>query len=382
VAIYGGAITVADYSFDSWIVRIGAGETFKLDAVNNIEIFNEIEADSIELYSALGAVSQADNLLDTRSDEALRSLELLVSAKTGVNLDSVETPLLSVTNTGDGDISIGVNGVRSGSPIGRFSNSQITGDVAVARLVQTLAGGSGDIALTARGGSIDVLSGTVSQASAIRLNGSTATGVDNPGSGSTALVAQGAGENLVIGQDLVSRGALTLSAAGGLTTRSGVDLSTLATGADITLSAVSGDITLGGNLVSGSAGSSGGLVSLSAGSAIVMADGTSITSVGSSGRASLVAAGDIALSRVAVTSTVEVRSNAGAILDALTGDNANLQGEAADAVLYAANGIGAAGADLRTALGTLVATNTASGGIYVHEATGQIGRASCRERVS
>ena len=370
VVVYGGSITVADSAFDSWLVRVGAGETLTLDAVNNIEILNEIEADSITLYSALGSIGQADATSDGRSGEALRSLELVATAKTGINLGSIETPLLSVTNTGDGDITLGVNGVRIAAPIGRFTTSQITGDLSVARLTQTLSTGTGDIALTARGGSIGMLSGHVGQASAITLNGTASSGLANLGTGSTALNAQGNGETLLISQSITSRGAITFTTAGSLVTAAGVTLSATGTGSDISLTAMAGSITLGGNLVSGGSGTSGGLVALTAGTGITMVDGTTLTSVGTSGRAGLVAGGDILVSQITVTSSVGLRTTGGAIVDNLAGNGNNLVGEAADAVLYAANGIGAGSAPLRTALGTLVATNTAAGGVFITEATG------------
>ena len=281
---------------------------------------------------------------DGSSGEALRSLELVATAKTGINLGAIETPLLSVTNTGDGDITLGVNGVRTTAPIGRFTASQITGDVSVAKLTQTLSTGTGDIALTTRGGSISMLSGAVSQASAITLNGTTSTGLANLGTGSTALDAQGSGETLLISQSITSRGAITFATAGNFTTATGVNLLATDTGADISLTATAGAITLGGNLVSGGGGSSGGLVSLTAGTGITMTDGTSITSVGTSGRANLVAGGDILVSQITVTSSVGLRTTGGAIIDNLTGNGNNLVGEAADAVLYAANGIGSGSA--------------------------------------
>ncbi|MBW8844508.1 MAG: LEPR-XLL domain-containing protein [Burkholderiales bacterium] len=104
VSIYGGSITVADYSDPNALLRLGANDTLRLDAVNNITLSNAIEADHLALASASGKIQQTDSNVDGRTSEPLRALDLTASAATGVSLNSLEIHQLDVTNTGQGAI--------------------------------------------------------------------------------------------------------------------------------------------------------------------------------------------------------------------------------------------------------------------------------------
>ncbi|RYY97996.1 MAG: hypothetical protein EOO24_19065, partial [Comamonadaceae bacterium] len=93
--VYGGSITVEDYSTSAYSLRIGGD--LKLDAVNDIVLRNRVEARSdtgladIVLYSQSGAVTQADAADgDGVSGEALRGRHLDVRAATGITLQATE----------------------------------------------------------------------------------------------------------------------------------------------------------------------------------------------------------------------------------------------------------------------------------------------------
>jgi hypothetical protein len=373
VSIYGNSITVSDYVNTQYTLALSAGNLLKLDATADITIVNDIEADSIELYSASGSVTQTDtNGKDTKTGEAIRSLELVVRASTGVTLNSVETTYLDVQNTATGDMLLGVNAARTGS---RLTETQITGDVNIVRLAQTTAAG-GDISLTTRGGTQTVLSGTVSGVAAYLLvSGDTAASVTNAGTGSglgdITLIAQGTGEDILVNMDITGVGALTLTAADAITTSAGSDLVASGSNSAIALTATAGDISLSGNITSGAA-ATGGQVSLIAGAALTMTSGTSITTLGTSGRVSLQAGGDVSLSKVQAGATVSVTSSTGAIIDNLAGDTPNVYGDASDLValtLSAATGIGSTTTPIQTSVAKLEALNSTSGGLYLREAT-------------
>jgi hypothetical protein len=70
--------------------------------------------------------------------------------------------------------------------------------------------------------------------------------------------------------------------------------------------------------------------------------------------------------------SASLTSTAGAIIDNLTGDAANVFGDASDALalsLSSATGTGTAAAPLRTSVAKLEALNSTSGGLFVREAT-------------
>ncbi|ANT65946.1 calcium-binding protein [Prosthecochloris sp. CIB 2401] len=356
ITIYGSIITVNDASDSELMLSIASGEKLKLDAVSDIIIKNEIYADSVELYSAYGFVAQEDNTVDSLSGEAIRSLELVVTAATGVNLDSIETALLDVQNTTSGDVELFINEARSAS--GRLTSVQITGDVDVVRLAQT---GTGDMKLETSSGSITVLDGTVintQDSTYLLLDGDDAQGVTHIGGGSITLEANGENESVVVNEAVTS-------ASGDITMVSDVDSVDIN---DVVSSTSGGAISVTGDSVTQDADIS------TAGTVSVTADNGSMTmkdGVTTSGTASITysASGDVALSTLTSDGTVTVTSDSdsddsGAITDNLTGETANITGTRA--TLSAAEGIGSAD-DIDTNITTLDARNTGSGDIAFTE---------------
>ena len=140
--------------------------------------------------------------------------------------------------------------------------------------------------------------------------------------------------------------------------------------------AITGDAinqNAGGNITTGGAGN----VTVTADNGnITMADGTSTTT--STGSINYSASGNVALSLLTSTSGAlnvtadSDANNTGSITDNTVGEAANLV-TTGTATLVAAQGIGAAGAaDIDTTIGTLVATNSTSGDIFVQETNGLI----------
>jgi hypothetical protein len=101
-----------------------------------------------------------------------------------------------------------------------------------------------------------------------------------------------------------------------------------------------------------------------------MADGVRAWSNNGSATGAVVfnAGDDIAVSRITADGDIRLTAKGGAIRDVLSGDGFNLDGDAAAVELLAASGIGSGNA-LITRVATLAATNTAGGGIAIHEAT-------------
>ncbi|MBT9487892.1 MAG: LEPR-XLL domain-containing protein [Rubrivivax sp.] len=340
----GGTITVSDYSDPNAMLRLGPGDSLALEASGNINLANEIEADSVSLVSSGGSVVQADAGADNRVDEALRTPLLVVSAATGITLDSVETNSLQASNSGAGDIAIEINTARNTT---RFDNTQITGAVTVVSLSQAAGSGANDISLLADNGSITLAAGA---------------GIAIAGSGALTLQALGTGSDLVLNAPInVVDGTVLLSAADALTTAAAAAIT--ATGAaNITLAAGTGNLAIGAAVTS-----NGGTVAFVSGG---MLDFSGITIVaGPSGIVEIEAAGDLSIGIIEAANAITLRSTGGRILDGLAGDTANLRGEAAVVTLEAASGVGAAGAALRGTVGSLQASTTAGGGIFFVDET-------------
>ncbi|NTW52780.1 MAG: filamentous hemagglutinin N-terminal domain-containing protein, partial [Chlorobiaceae bacterium] len=166
-------------------------------------------------------------------------------------------------------------------------------------------------------------------------------------------------------------------AAGDLDVNSGV---TAQGSGSITLTAA-GSITQNADITTGSVGTDSGAVSVAAfGGNLTMIDGKKTTS--QSGSITNRATGDVALSQLISTSgainvTADSDTNgAGQITDILTngigGEGASNLITSGTVTLSAATGIGssAVDADIDTTIGTLVATNSTSGDIYVQESNG------------
>lgn len=347
-AIYGGSIAVVDYSQPNAMLRLGAGDSLRLDAVANISIGNEIEADALTLVSASGSVAQADFASDNRSGEALRTLTLTVEAATGVSLPNVEVQRLDVLNSGAGDMAVGVNAARSTT---RFDNTVITGNVDVLRLAQTASSGANDIALTAAGGSITLLAA-----------GSGGSGITLAGSGALSLDARGVGSDLTLNAPIsTGAGTVQLSAADALTSSAAGSIS--ASGpAPVSLTAGTGALTLGAPV-----STTGGSLTLGSGAALNLSGIT--LAAGASGVITLDSVGDLTVGIIEAANAITLRSSAGAVVDGLSGDGANLRGDAAAVVLASASGVGTSSAPLRTLVGSLTATSSTAGGLFIAEET-------------
>jgi hypothetical protein len=356
VRIFGGSITVTDFSDRNAILRLGANDRLTLDAVNDITLYNEVEADHLTFASASGKIQQLDSNVDGRSAEALRALDLTATAATGVNLPSLEISQLDVVNSGQGNILLNENAARSTS---RFSDVAIDGTVSVLHLAQTGVTGSNDISLTSHAGT----SLTDGSARPGTITLAAGAGISLATDGALGISALGTGSDIsLLAPISVHGGAVTLSAADAFSASAAAPIS--ATGASaISISSGTGNLTLVAAVTT-----VGGSLTLSSGAGL---DLSGITlDAGPSGAIALQSVGDLKVGVISAAASISLTSSGGAILDALTGDAANLRGEAAAVTLTAVNGIGTGAAPLHTAVGSLTATASgASGGIFIAEDT-------------
>jgi hypothetical protein len=346
VNVYGSSIQVDDLGASTDWLRVDAGSTLTLDAVGNVSIYNELNAQTLNLYSATGQVKQFDSVVDgaQRTNEPLRAHDLVAQAANGVSLTSLEAKTVDVVNTGANDITLVQNVVRNNTTF----LTDITGDISITRLAQTAVSGANGISLLTQGGSITLAAGA---------------GIAIGSSGALSLTAQGAGSDigLLAPVNLVN-GAATFNAADAFTS-SGSATITASGASAISITSGTGALTLGAAVTT-----TGGSLSLTSGGAL---DLTGVTlDAGASGAITLQAAGDLKVGVVSATGSITLTSTGGGIVDALTGDAANLRGEAAAVTLTAANGVGTGSAPLRTAVGSLTASvSGASAGIFIAEET-------------
>jgi hypothetical protein len=230
VEIYGGSITVADYNTPLYTLLVY--DDLKLDAVNDINLFNKIEASqsgalkNIVLYSASGAITQSDAGGDGASGEPIRAADLNVHAAAGITLPFTELTTLTALNTGTtGNIAI--------------SETAAGGAIQVNSISQSNAAGNGNVSLaTSNGG--------------ITLGGS---GIVVAGSGGISLQAGGA-SNINQNQNVSSQGgAIQFSAGAAIVMADGATTSSVHPSADtgsvtytagtaITLSHIAADGTI------------------------------------------------------------------------------------------------------------------------------------------
>jgi len=240
---------------------------------------------------------------------------------------------------------------------------------------------SGDINLRNRGalaiGTVDSLNGVT-----IDNSDATATGNDN--------ITVTASSPLTVSQVVENQdgGDITLAAEGNTTS----DDLTIA--AAITAAGGSGNINLfAGHDILHNAGlvsaAGSGAVNLSAGEDynqgtnqaghadgdVTQADGVTIQST--SGEISVEATAHVALSILSTAGNITIEAddddfglsdNTGAITDMLSTEASNLIGD--QATLIAATGIGTSSQDIDTTVATLAASNSTSGGIFIHETDG------------
>jgi len=198
------------------------------------------------------------------------------------------------------------------------------GDLTVLSATQSHAGGAGGIEISTAAGTLTVAG----------------TGVTVVGHGTVSLDAGGA---LMVQQAVTAAtGSISLTATGTITTTV-TGVVTAEAAARIDLASSGGALALAGDITS-----AGGLVNLSAAGAITMADGmlaSSVHALNDTGAVILAAGGDVTLSRIAADGAIGITAGSagsGAILDGLTGDGYNLDGDSAIATLTAASGIGTA----------------------------------------
>lgn len=120
-----------------------------------------------------------------------------------------------------------------------------------------------------------------------------------------------------------------------------------------------------------SSGTSTGNLTMEDGAQIQSDDGTIRLSASDHVQISIVNANTVGSSGDIFLTADADNSGVGSIMEALSGEGSNLVGDVA--TLQAATGIGGSGtADIDTTLGTLEATNTTSGEIFIHETNGLV----------
>lgn len=348
VEIYGGSITVEDptSSLDQLVVN----GTIRLDAVNDIVIKGAVVArdasgagtSNMTLWSQSGSVSQVDSLFDNNTaSEPIRGALLTVRAVTGISLPFTELGSVSATNTASGALSI--------------AETATGGDIAVVLLSQ--ANTAANLSLSARSGSITV-------------GGS---GVQHAGTGLIELDAAGSNKQITVNQAIGSTGGAIRLTATGLVTTS--DNGTTTDGTVVTGAAAAIEITSSAGAISQGSriASEGGEVKLTAATSLTMLAGTTVRSVDAVGNTGVVrlqgTTGNVTVASAEADGGLFV--TAGAAILGVAGSNPHLDGETAAVLLAAASGIGssAAGGTLQTRVGTLAASNSGAGGIFVREAT-------------
>jgi len=339
--VYGKNISVADFANAGYQFIVDGNLT--LDAYNGITIANTVEAHNanVTLYAQTGAISQVNGTgADGIGSEAVRGFDMHAHAGGGINLPWLQVNTVTAVNTGDGDLTIGnlardgINGIGGALQVDEVSQTSLLGD---AIGISTSAGG-----ITIAGAGVHTVSG-----------------------GAIGITAGGAASQIVVNQDIGgTSGAIGLSADGTIN----VALGTIAdSGAGaINLASASADINIARDV-----SSAGGLVHLGAGGAVSMASGTQLRSLdagGDTGAVTVNAVGAITVSIINADGAIGLASSAGAIVDGLTGNGINLDGDTATATLAAATGIGSA-APLYTRVAALGLSNTVSGNVFIREAT-------------
>ena len=283
----------------------------------------------------------------------------------------------SIDSSTTADITAGEIDLRAGTGIGNtnklevatssFAATTATGDINVRDVagdltIAALAGGTSGVSITS-GTSGDDISVTTVGALTVNAN------VSNTGTGDRTILL--ASDGTAATNDLsINANVTTTGGNGSITLLAGDTVSFAGT----TTTSASGNGTV--QVRAGRAFNDGGVeLAGNADGDITMNDGAIIQS--DNGDITLSAADDIQLSVVNANVTGTTgdlyitadadNSGSGAITDSLTGEAPNLLGDVA--TLSAATGIGSAGgsADINTSIGTLIATNTTSGNIYIQE---------------
>ncbi|PCJ14855.1 MAG: hypothetical protein COB02_18580, partial [Candidatus Cloacimonadota bacterium] len=338
VIVYGGSISIADYSGTDKVLKASGNIT--LDAVNNIEIKNEIEATSANMifYSESGKISQINDTKDGLSSESLRANDLTVTASTGIDLGFTEITNLTASNTGDGHIIINVKAVSA--------------DVNILSITQTNAVFAGNTTITTENGNIVVATA--------------GTGISTVGTGNITLDANDTGTDKTITVNKVisaTTGTILLTSDGDITSTQLISNS--GNGA-ITLTSAQASINQQANI-----SSVGGLIKLQAqgtSGIITMTDGVTTSSVsGALGDVRYESSTNILLSKITGAATVTLIATAGSITDNLNGETANILGGTTVLNTTSKNGVGTSSEDIDTQVASFSANNSTSGGVYIEE---------------
>ncbi len=337
LVIFGKNIEIKDYSNPDF--KFQNKDTIKLDAVENILIYNEVKAidgttnKNITLYSAAGEIKQVSNDTDALVTESIGAGDLTITSSKGIDLSWVNAVNVAATNTTSGNIKINSNAPIAVTTTFTTMTGVPTSNILLSSDTNNLIF---NVPLTTTSGSITVNSGGTLI-------------INNPISTTSGTI------------DIKSKNDLTLNAITSSTGSSPISFTS--TAASIFQKA---DIT---------SATAGGLITLTAAVNIDMLDGKKI-STGSavSGTITLTAGADIKVSILEATTAINVTSTAGAIVDNLTGETAtdlNIKGSTTVATLKAAKGIGTAIDDMDTLISTLSASNDltagATGGIFISE---------------
>nr|WP_255719228.1 LEPR-XLL domain-containing protein [Pelomonas sp. P8] len=355
--VLGNHVTVVDIDDNLQRgLKLGPARSLTLDARSDITLNNFTEADSLAMTSAAGGIRQVDLNPGDGVSEPLRGLSLTASALTGVSLPNLEINQLDVVNNGQGDIVLNENAARSTS---RFADTVIDGTVTLLHLAQTGVTGSNGISLTSHAGT-SITDGSARPGNITLAAGA---GISLATDGALSLSALGTGSDINLQAPVsVHGGPVTLAAADAFTANSSAPITSTGP-SSVTITSGTGALTLGAAVTT-----VGGTLTLNSAGVLDLTDVT--LDAGQSGAIALTSAGDLKVGGLSAASSITLTSTGGAILDALTGNAPNLDGDAALATLTSLNGVGTAIAPLYTRLGSLTASvSGTSGGVFVQEST-------------
>ena len=368
-----GGDTILNTSINTLTAQVtGSGAALTVNEDNGLTLTDIDTSDGNLTVNASQAAAGDITVIDINAGAA--RVTLATTGHGGGQIIDGDSPDSSTT----ADITAGEIDLRAGTGIANstklevatasFAATTIRGDINVRDVsgdlaIASLAGGTNGVSITSGVAGDDICVTTVG-ALTVHAN------VSNSGTGDRAILL--AADGTTTNNDL--------AILANVTTTGGNSRITLLAGETVsfggtTATSASGmgevQVRAGRAFNNGAAESAG-----SAGGDIVMSDGTVIQS--DNGNITLSAPDQVQLSVVnanvgGATGDIFITADAdgsgsGAITDILSGEAPNLIGDVA--TLSAATGIGSAGgnADLDTAINTLVATNTTSGGIFFQEA--------------
>jgi len=202
--VYGGTITVADYASPTQNYTTLVTGSIKLDAVGNIDIYNQLEANNngtladITLNSTTGAIRQFDASADGITGEPLRGAHLEANAAQGISLLYTELASVSAHNTG-----------ASGNIV--IHETAVGGALLVNEITQSNSAATGAIDVSTSGGALTL--------------DAVGAGITHAGTGAVSLRSSGA---LGLAHDITAAGGLvSLQSAGAIVMSDGHTVSSL-----------------------------------------------------------------------------------------------------------------------------------------------------------